>query len=275
MKKAIKVSGEILIYIGIYLVLQILLTVILGIFYGIWAAIENKVLDPAELQTLLSQSTLYVLIGSMLFSLLGYIVLFKAKKEDLIQSCNFSVIRKSDTGLAILLGITFNFTLITIKEATSLYKLFPSHEKLIEQLIGGDFWLTLIIVGITAPIFEEILFRGIIFNQLCKYIPLNMAILIQGLIFGIYHQNLLQGIYSTILGIFAGLLYYWFNSIWAPIFVHISFNTLSVIMSRVANQSFLFSYWREILISSSLVMILTLYLLWRNRTRTVRIEQKA
>ena len=57
-----------------------------------------------------------------------------------------------------------------------------------------------------------------------------MAVLVQALIFGIMHLNLVQGIYTFILGIVLALIYMYSDSILGNITVHIIFNLLMVIV---------------------------------------------
>lgn len=57
-----------------------------------------------------------------------------------------------------------------------------------------------------------------------------MAILAQALIFGIMHLNLVQGIYTFILGIVLALIYMYSDSILGNITVHIIFNLLGVLI---------------------------------------------
>lgn len=269
MRNAFRIAGLLTIYIGIYLASQLLLTLVPAFIYGIFAAINNQgKIDPLKIQAMVDPNILFILIGSVLISLTGYVLIFRANREDLLKCCNFSVLKMSNIGLVILLGLAFNYTLAMVDQFTSFYKLFPDHEKLMATLLGGDFFFTLFIVGIIIPIFEEILFRGIIFNELKKHISLGAAVMVQGLIFGIYHMNLLQGIYGTILGILAALVYIWCNSIWAPILVHTSFNTFSVMMSRIDDGQIIAKYGVELLFASGLFLGLTIYWLWKNRVQT-------
>jgi CAAX protease family protein len=267
--KSFSIAAKLTIYIGIYLTSQVLLTVVPAIIYGIYMTIINHgKIDPLKIQRMTDLNILYILIGSVLISLTVYVLIFRANQEPLFSYCNFSALKMSQIGLAVLLGLAFNYSLTMVDLLTSFYRFFPDHEKLMATLIGGDFIFTILIVGIMIPTFEEILFRGIVFNELRKHLSLGMAVMVQGLIFGIYHMNLLQGMYGTILGILAALVYLWYHSIWAPIFVHASFNTLSVIMSRVGDELILSKYGVELLIVSGLILGSTIYLLWKNRLHT-------
>ena len=57
------------------------------------------------------------------------------------------------------------------------------------------FWM-----GIIAPAAEEMIFRWLIYLRLRDWLKMPVAAVISGLIFGIYHGNIVQGIYASILG---------------------------------------------------------------------------
>ena len=80
---------------------------------------------------------------------------------------------------------------------------------------------------------EELVFRGIIFGKIkIYYNNIVFALIIQGVCFGIYHLNLIQGLYATVLGIILGLIYIYTDSILIPILMHSVFNISSIIMSK-------------------------------------------
>ncbi|MFN2987262.1 lysostaphin resistance A-like protein, partial [Escherichia coli] len=82
-----------------------------------------------------------------------------------------------------------------------LTKIIPSYGEVVNQLnVASKSALQLVIAIILIPIYEEIVFRGIIFGYLRKNFNIIVAILVQALIFGIMHLNLVQGIYTFILG---------------------------------------------------------------------------
>lgn len=84
-------------------------------------------------------------------------------------------------------------------------------------------------VAIIAPIVEEYLFRGYIFTESRKAFKPAAAIVVNGLAFGIYHMNLLQGINTFILGMLLASIYYYRKNIVDVILVHASNNTIAII----------------------------------------------
>ena len=75
---------------------------------------------------------------------------------------------------------------------------------------------------IQAPIFEELLFRGIILNGLLNRYKGNQkkAILYSAIIFGVVHFNIPQGINAFMIGIILGGIYYYTGSMKLAIFAH-------------------------------------------------------
>lgn len=75
------------------------------------------------------------------------------------------------------------------------------YQESMEQISQGKGILMMIFwMGIIAPMAEEVVFRWLIFLRLRDYMRLPAAAAVSGLIFGIYHGNILQAVYATLLG---------------------------------------------------------------------------
>ena len=84
---------------------------------------------------------------------------------------------------------------------------------------------------IVAPIFEELLFRGIILNGLLNKYKNNSkkAIIYSAIIFGMVHLNIPQGINAFIAGIILGFIYYYTKSMKLSIFAHFVNNLITFV----------------------------------------------
>ena len=80
---------------------------------------------------------------------------------------------------------------------------------------------------------EELIFRGAILDRLYLAFPFWAANLLQALLFGIYHMNLVQGIYAFVLGAVLGLVRVSVGTIFASIGTHIIFNATSYVLQLV------------------------------------------
>lgn len=111
--------------------------------------------------------------------------------------------------------------------------------------------LTIISSGIIGPIYEEILFRYLLYNRLKKNYSIKKSILITTIIFALIHLSPLKIIYAFILGLIINIAYEKNNNILAPIIIHISANTI---------VTFLHEYNTYILLLSFISLILSIKL---------------
>lgn len=101
-----------------------------------------------------------------------------------------------------------------------LIDLFPSQylERLAEKLNNGG-WAMLTSL-IAAPLFEEMLFRGIIQEGLSRKYGSAMGITVAAFIFGIVHIIPQQVVAATVLGFILGYIYYRTHSLIPVIILH-------------------------------------------------------
>ncbi len=97
-----------------------------------------------------------------------------------------------------------------------------------------------------GPVSEELIFRGVTMRQLEKCLPFWAANLIQALLFGIFHMNMLQGVYAFCLGAVLGYLCKKGGSIYHSILLHIFYNFWGTVISQYLNigeSAFAFLFW--------------------------------
>ncbi|MEM7590249.1 MAG: type II CAAX endopeptidase family protein [Cyanobacteria bacterium P01_A01_bin.83] len=79
--------------------------------------------------------------------------------------------------------------------------------------------------SIAAPVFEEIMFRGFLLPSLTKYVSVNGAIIISGLIFAVAHLSLSEVLPLATLGIVLGFVYTRSRNLLAPMLLHCLWNS--------------------------------------------------
>lgn len=132
------------------------------------------------------------------------------------------------------LGLSLQFLISMCLNA--VYPILPQnltdqYSELIEQLLGGNIFLSLFVTVILAPLAEEFLFRGITLKKAQKIMPFMAANVLQSVLFGIYHMNWIQGVYAFVLGMILGFTAEYFHSIWASILLHAFVNGSAEILS--------------------------------------------
>ena len=111
--------------------------------------------------------------------------------------------------------------------------------------------ISIISTGIIGPIYEEILFRYILYNRLKNKYPIKKSIIITTTIFALSHLTPIKIVYAFILGLIMNISYERHKNILAPILIHISANTIVV---------FLYEYNTYILLLSIICLILSIKL---------------
>ncbi len=119
-----------------------------------------------------------------------------------------------------------------ISESVPLLKrsIEASSELTPDVINGRQVLVALLLTVIIAPIFEEILFRGLVMNEFLGIMRPWAAITLQGILFGITHMALFQSIFAGVLGILLGVIYYNTKSIKMSCVFHCVFN-LSVVLT--------------------------------------------
>ena len=231
-------------------------------------SITNDMID----QAILSQSANSLIFAGL--AMIGFLYLLRySKKESFVSTYRFDVRPNSiQLFLAVTIGFSALFFSSYILEGMSL--LFPepyvAYVELFENLALGSAVSVFIAVAVIAPLFEEVLFRGYIFDQFeRRFASIGMTIVASGVLFGLYHLNIFQGVFASILGIVLGLSYYWTRSIWIPIIIHFANNFLSYLLGleevsqRIVEAGLLFEIGQAFL--AFVLFPFAIYTLWTER----------
>jgi len=148
---------------------------------------------------------------------------------------------KTKVNLAVVLSAVLLY-FFTLPLAEYLMSIFPTTgNRIIEELYNStkeafEMMLNYKIAGfltvcIIAPVFEEILFRGILLRGLLQNNKNPfLAILLSAFLFGLAHMNPWQFLGAGLLGVVFGFVYYRTKSLWICIFLHALNNTVSFLM---------------------------------------------
>ncbi len=115
-------------------------------------------------------------------------------------------------------------------DLTGLPERFTDYAEMSGQAFGGQnpFLLVLTVV-IIGPIAEEIIFRLMVFGRIRFYFGSKWGILVSSVLFGIYHMNVIQFIFCTLLGIILSWIYDRSGNLWIPIGIHMAINFVGIL----------------------------------------------
>jgi len=101
-----------------------------------------------------------------------------------------------------------------------------------DLLMGSSMWQNFIIAVICAPIIEEFIMRKLLIERTIKYGE-KTAIIVSALAFGIYHGNITQFVYATLIGLVLGYVYVKSGNLIYNIIIHMVINFVGGILSML------------------------------------------
>lgn len=135
-----------------------------------------------------------------------------------IKAGRYFLVAATGAAMALFLNLLFSITGFT--GSSSEYAEVSQRQFSLPLLVG------ILLYGIFTPVVEEILFRGLVYNRLRRNYGLITALIGSAVLFGLYHQNVVQAVYGTILGLFLAWIYERYGCFVFPVIVHGVANTL-------------------------------------------------
>lgn len=226
MKKYLKMTGLILLYPGIFILMQVLAVGLVVVFLN---------------QVALGGNYIHIAgILSAVISLFLYSIIYRKKGKRLFRLMRLSQIADARAALLAPTGVALSllsvYFFIFFQELGIFESSLAGYYELFQQLMEGNIIILILSVGFLIPLVEEVIFRELVFNELKNNLTIRWALILQAISFGIFHMQVVQGIFAVLTGILLGLVYIWLKTIWAPIILHSCINTSSILLSRVVNE---------------------------------------
>ncbi|MGG5461171.1 CPBP family intramembrane glutamic endopeptidase [Clostridium sp. B9] len=169
---------------------------------------------------------------TQVLSIFFFYKIYKNKGFNLIKSKeNLNLKTLGEFSIITIGAIIFDYLWISLVTFLSTYSSFFKNN-LIElnnsmSILDENFLFALISAVILAPLMEELIFRGIIFNEAEKYKKGAFPIIVSAILFGLLHINPLHIVAASFSGIILGIVYSKTRSLKITIFMHALNNLLS------------------------------------------------
>lgn len=225
-----RVLYPILIHLGISVAVSIAFSLIF-----IWKVINGTDLtNNYDVVEKINGSTLYQLILTSVLS--GVITFFLYRKDQRRRKAGFlgegedfvwspPVIWFSVIILAIAGSQMLNDLILVFR----MNEIFPYYSQMTDDTMTGQpVWLLFLTVGLLAPAAEELIFRGLVFRRMKDFMSPWTAIILSALLFGIYHGNMIQFLYASLMGILLAVIYHRTGTLWTSILAHVVANLWSL-----------------------------------------------
>lgn len=245
MKRAMIVAQGILMALVAFFIVSFIYTIITSIFVFI-TGIQD--VSPGIDYCLMVMA---VMVAIILF----YIWYKRYGRNGILEKSDLrNIINIKNIGIYLMIGIGCQFFiagLLTI--IRPLFEtLFSYYDKTISSLFVADPIIVAVYVIILAPIIEELMLRGIMFNRLRQAIPFAAANILQAAVFGIYHWDIIQGLYAFGIGLLLGYIYERSRNLLAPIIVHMFINGAGFLLQSLGLGSYI-NVWLAIILGAGLL----------------------
>ncbi len=200
-----------------------------------------------ETLTVTSEFTISNVIAyamGIFIALFGYCIIIKYKKSNILSYTSLNTVNPKGAAIAALFGFCVNvcvmYVMILGKSNETLGDIYAEYIKSAES---GSVWIMLIFVGVLIPVFEEVIYRGLIFNLLRENVATFAAIVLQALLFVVFEMIVggngfifLESIYGFIMAVVFALFYIWTKSLWSSIFARAFKNLAALIIVSFINE---------------------------------------
>ncbi|MCH5255412.1 MAG: CPBP family intramembrane metalloprotease [Lachnospiraceae bacterium] len=205
------------------------------------------------------EGTINAIIGgfAMLIGILSLLPDFRrtVNKEKKEKEGNDSLLKI--TIVTLLLAITSSLAVNILFIELHITENSETYSKVAQKQYGVPFLLGIILYGLISPIAEEILFRGLVYNRLKKYCAVPAAILLSAVLFGLFHGNLVQGVYGFLMGCLMAIVYERFGSFLHAVLFHAVANvTVYTVTGMEGLYSLLVTPWICVILFGASVALL-------------------
>lgn len=212
MKKYLKMLGNLLLYIGTYFVIIKTL-----VFLG-----KKYVLPQPGIGPWLDRNSLIVTVTSDLIQFTIFYFMFKKlKKKSLFDHVKLTKkISGANIGIISIIGISAGFFTSSVFKIPYITEKYPDLVAIMKfMFVDGGNLVVFTCFLLVGSVFKEILFRGLLFNEFRNALPLALAVLLQGLMYGVLFFSFSPPLmaYGFIGAVLFTILYVLVDSLWAPV----------------------------------------------------------
>lgn len=193
--------------------MTVLFSVIASFINGIILAVTNNYL--------------IILLTSQIILILPTIIYLTKNKIKLSKAIRLKKIKASNSALVVLFAFLIIPVMTFINAISMLFVENTTSTLMINVIENNGLLASLFMIALVPAVFEEIVYRGMFYNEYSKENPLQ-AIFLSAFLFGIIHLNLNQFAYAFAVGIIFALIIEATDSILSTMIIHFIINGNSV-----------------------------------------------
>lgn len=226
MKRALIIVQGILMAFLAFFVVSLIYSIVTGIFILITG------IDDISAQVDYCLMVIAVMVSFILF----FLWYKKHMRNGVVERVNLKeIFTLKNMGIYLMMGIGCQLFVSGVLAVLRplLENLFAYYDETISSIFVEDTIIAAVYIVILAPVIEELMLRGIMFNRLRYGLPFAAANLLQAVVFGIYHWDIIQGMYAFGIGLLLGYVYEKTRTLLAPILVHVIINGSGFLLQQL------------------------------------------
>ncbi len=231
-------------YFGIYLGAQFAVQMVWGTVNSVilnaeYAEQGISMTDPGYYKQYLQDSmrmaeemAIPMTVVSNIVAIIATSLIFVCSKKKVTEEMSLRKFSARAVAPIVMLGLGLNVV------TTIVLGLLP--EKWMESYQQSSSWtsdnvgiMTILLTVVMAPLAEEWIMRGLVYDRMKKGMPVVVAMIISSLLFGVLHKHPVWIAYAAALGMVLAWVFERTKSLYAAILLHFSYNSCGMMLSLV------------------------------------------
>ena len=254
-----------------YLLIYLLNSKFISIFMNYASETKFKGVVESLNNTISLEMILNVAIPALI-----YILIFRIRKINLLAFCRFKTITIKNLMLCISIGISISIFILCFMHLEYFANNIQAVISFFDRFNKGSVFYFIFYNIIVFTIFEEMLFRGLIFNELRKVLPLVPVIFIQALP-AAFQSDMVLSVFGYASMVIYCLAYICSDSVWGSVAVLYTSHIFVMLTRRAGIDKWLSNLDNSILITGTGISILItgslLFYIWKSYSRRSRTSE--
>lgn len=193
--------------------------------YKTYGMINDAQAVTEKVQQMTEVNASYITVASAVMAVIFFGRMYLKERNSFLKENN----KEINIFVMIAFGVMLSMAAGSILSAMNIDNIYGSYEKTSSLLLNGNIVYRLFALGVITPVAEEIIFRGLVFNRVKKQYGRLYGIVVSSVMFGVFHFNLVQGLYAFIIGMAFAYCYELTGDLKVPVYMHMSINVLTVL----------------------------------------------
>ena len=179
----------------------------------------------------ITDTRIRLMFSHIILFLVPAVIYFVVTKKNVKETLRLNKLHIEDVGIILLISV---LTYPLMSCAAMISSMFVQNDvgAYISSISSTPYIVMILLFGVMPAITEEVTLRGIVLSGYNNQSKVKAA-LVTGILFGIFHLDLHQLLYASVLGFVMAYLVRVTNSIFSSVILHFTVNSMSVTLQKI------------------------------------------